>query len=120
MPGSGARPHPLTGRLAPDLRLANAGDSRVAELVRKARGLLLDLGRSGATVDSANDALSRAVSPWSDRVAVVAARPVVDPPPAGAMLIRPDGYVAWAAGPESVGQAQGLPEALRAWFGPPE
>jgi 2-polyprenyl-6-methoxyphenol hydroxylase-like FAD-dependent oxidoreductase len=131
MPGSGARPHPLTGRLAPDLRLANGRDSRVAELVRKARGLLLDLGGSGETVDSsvgdgavssaltANSALSRAAAPWSDRVTVVAARPVVDPPPAGAMLIRPDGYVAWAAGPESAGQAEGLPEALRAWFGPP-
>jgi hypothetical protein len=35
------------------------------------------------------------------------------------MLIRPEGYVAWAAGPESAGQAEGLPEALRAWFGPP-
>jgi 2-polyprenyl-6-methoxyphenol hydroxylase-like FAD-dependent oxidoreductase len=132
MPGSGARPHPLTGRLAPDLRLANGGDSRVAELVRKARGLLLDLSGSGETVDffvpdggmsgalAANNALSRAASPWSDRVTVVAARPVVDPPPAAAMLIRPDGYVAWAAGPEPVGQAEGLPEALRAWFGPPE
>jgi len=133
MPGSGARPHPLTGRLAPDLRLASGGDSRVAELVRKARGVLLDLSGSGENVDfsgpggggmsgvlTANSALSRAASRWSDRVTVVAARPVVNPPPAGAILIRPDGYVAWAAGPESVGQAAGLAEALQAWFGPPD
>jgi 2-polyprenyl-6-methoxyphenol hydroxylase-like FAD-dependent oxidoreductase len=127
MPGSGARPHPLTGRLAPDLRLANGADSRVAELVRKARGVLLDLSGSGeiaqgggtSGVPTANSALSRTASPWSGQVTVVAARPVVNPPPAGAILIRPDGYVAWAAGPESVGQAEGLPEALRAWFGPP-
>jgi len=35
------------------------------------------------------------------------------------MLIRPDGYVAWAAGPDPAGLARGLPEALRTWFGEP-
>jgi 2-polyprenyl-6-methoxyphenol hydroxylase-like FAD-dependent oxidoreductase len=107
-----ARPHPLAGRFAPDLRLDTGGGvTRVAELVRPARGVLLDL--SG----SANGALAGAASGWAGRVSVTAARPLAPPAPAAAMLIRPDGYVAWAAG--QAGQAGGLPEALRAWFGEP-
>jgi hypothetical protein len=35
------------------------------------------------------------------------------------MLIRPDGYVAWAAGPDPADLGGGLREALRAWFGEP-
>ena len=126
------RPHPLAGRFAPDLRL-DGGATRVAELVRPARGVLLDLTGSGPIADffvpggggaisgvlMPNDALSRAVSPWRDRVTVVAGRPVSEPPPAAAMLIRPDGYVAWAAGPDTGDLADGLPEALRNWFGVP-
>jgi 2-polyprenyl-6-methoxyphenol hydroxylase-like FAD-dependent oxidoreductase len=111
MPGAGARPHPLTGRFAPDLRL-DGGATRVAELVRPARGVLLDLTGS-------DEALARAAAPWHDRVDVVAGRPVTEPPPAAAMLIRPDGYVAWAAGPGAADLARGLTEALRAWFGTP-
>jgi 2-polyprenyl-6-methoxyphenol hydroxylase-like FAD-dependent oxidoreductase len=40
-------------------------------------------------------------------------------PPADAVLIRPDGYVAWAAGSGTPGSADGLRHALRAWFGDP-
>jgi 2-polyprenyl-6-methoxyphenol hydroxylase-like FAD-dependent oxidoreductase len=130
MPAGAAPPHPLAGRLAPDLRL-DAGATRVAELVWPARGVLLDLTGSGELVESAvpggsprtvltaNRALARAASPWHDRVNVVAARPAADSPPAAAMLIRPDGYVAWAAGPDAGDLAAGLPEALRTWFGAP-
>ena len=95
--------------------------------------MLLDLTGSGPTADffvpggggaisgvlMPNDALSRAVSPWRDRVNVVAGRPMAEPPPAAAMLIRPDGYVAWAVGPDTRDLAGGLPEALRTWFGAP-
>ena len=132
MPAGRGRPHQLAGRFAPDLRL-DGGATRVAELVRPARGVLLDLTGSGPTADffvpggggaisgvlMPNDALSRAVSPWRDRVTVVAGRPVSEPPPAAAMLIRPDGYVAWAVGPYPGDLAGGLPEALRTWFGAP-
>jgi 2-polyprenyl-6-methoxyphenol hydroxylase-like FAD-dependent oxidoreductase len=132
MPAGRGRPHQLAGRFAPDLRL-DGGATRVAELVRPARGVLLDLTGSGPTADffvpggggaisgvlMPNDALSRAVSPWRDRVTVVAGRPVAGPPPADAMLIRPDGYVAWAVGPDADDLAEGLPEALRTWFGEP-
>ena len=117
MPAGGARPHPLAGRFAPDLRLdAGGGVTRVAELLRPARGVLLDLS-------SATGALVGAASGWSDRVGVTAARPLAPPAPATAMLIRPDGYVAWAADPADPADladlARGLPEALRAWFGEP-
>jgi 2-polyprenyl-6-methoxyphenol hydroxylase-like FAD-dependent oxidoreductase len=132
MPAGRGRPHPLAGRFAPDLRL-DGGATRVAELVRSARGVLLDLTGSGPTADffvpdgggaisgvlMPNDALSRAVSPWRHRITVVAGRPVSEPPPAAAMLIRPDGYVAWAVGADADDVAEGLPDALRTWFGEP-
>jgi 2-polyprenyl-6-methoxyphenol hydroxylase-like FAD-dependent oxidoreductase len=115
-PASLGLPHPLAGWLAPDLRL-DGGATRIAELVRPARGVLLDL--SGAGTTAPDDALAKAAAPWCDRVSAVAARPVAGPPPADVMLIRPDGYVAWAAGPDADDPARGLPEALRTWFGEP-
>jgi 2-polyprenyl-6-methoxyphenol hydroxylase-like FAD-dependent oxidoreductase len=132
MPNGPARPHPLAGRFAPDLRLDTGGGvTRVAELVRAARGVLLDLSGCGDVAGSfapggsltgaltANSALVSAASGWPGRVSVTAARPLAQPAPAAAMLIRPDGYVAWAAGPETADLAGGLPEALRTWFGEP-
>jgi 2-polyprenyl-6-methoxyphenol hydroxylase-like FAD-dependent oxidoreductase len=129
MPAGPGRPHPLAGRFAPDLRL-DGGATRVAELVRPARGVLLDLTGSGAIADcfvpgaggsisgvlTPNSALASAASPWRDRVNVVASS-AVGQPPAAAMLIRPDGYVAWAVGPEADDLSAGLPEALGTWFG---
>jgi 2-polyprenyl-6-methoxyphenol hydroxylase-like FAD-dependent oxidoreductase len=124
MPAAMGRPHPLAGRFAPDLRL-DGGATRVAELVRPARGVLLDLTGSGtirpdgpvSPAPTAGDALAGAASPWRGRVDVVAGRPVSEPPPAAAMLIRPDGYVAWAVNPDTGDLTGGLPEALRTWFG---
>ncbi|MER6584077.1 hypothetical protein ABT267_51000, partial [Nonomuraea sp. NPDC001023] len=58
------------------------------------------------------DALAAAAAPWFDRVRHVAATAAADAP-APALLVRPDGYVAWAgAGPD------GLRAALARWFGP--
>nr|SBO92564.1 putative monooxygenase [Nonomuraea gerenzanensis] len=92
--GAGGVPgHPLVGRFVPDLALAGGG--RVAELMRAARPVLLDLG-GGVHLDD----------DWID---VVRAR--CDAPPADALLIRPDGYVAWAG-------TEGLAEAAERWFGP--
>ncbi len=119
MPAGRTRPHPLAGRFAPDLRL-DGGATRVAELVRPARGVLLDLsGSSSGSGQKADVALAGAAAPWTDRVSVVTGRPMTERPPAAAMLIRPDGYVAWAAGPDAADLAAGLPEALRTWFGAP-
>lgn len=104
--------HPLLGRRVPDLDLDTAeGPRRVFELLHGARPALLDLS---AGVDP---------GPWADRVTRVEARcagpwvlPVVGPVAAPtALLIRPDGYVAWV-GEES--GAAGLADALKRWFGP--
>jgi 2-polyprenyl-6-methoxyphenol hydroxylase-like FAD-dependent oxidoreductase len=112
MPGNGAWPHPLVGRLAPDLAVDTPeGRTRVAELLRPARGVLLDFTPDGA-----------AASPTAGRggqVTHVAAR--MAEPPADALLIRPDGYVAWAGTPVPPGSPDplgGLPTALATWFGP--
>lgn len=104
--------HPLLGRRMPDLDLTTAaGPSQVTALLQDARPLLLDFG-SGLDI-----------APWADRVRQVDARydgawelPVfgmVTPP--GAVLVRPDGYVAWTGDWNSTG----LADALTTWFGPP-
>jgi 3-(3-hydroxy-phenyl)propionate hydroxylase len=103
---------PLLGRRMPDLDLQTAdGPTRVFTLLHGARPVLLNLGAPGGFD----------LAPWADRVRLVDARydgawelPVlgeVDAPPA--VLIRPDGHVAWAGDltdPE-------LPRALATWFG---
>ncbi|MFG1698479.1 hypothetical protein [Nonomuraea sp. NPDC049309] len=89
---SGEGAHPLAGRFVPDLALH--GGRRVAELMREARPVLLDLG-GGAALDD-------------DWVRVV--RASCDDPPADTLLIRPDGYVAWAG-------ADGVEAAAEHWFG---
>ena len=105
---SGDRAHPMAGRWAPDLSLdRNGRPTRVAELMHPARPVLLDLaGRA----DLADEACG-----WADRVDVVTAASAA--PPADALLIRPDGYVAWAAGPGAPDGPAGLRGALRTWFG---
>jgi len=110
--GAGDGAHPLLGRRMPDLDLATAdGPVRVATLLHEAHGVLLNLGEPGAVTPG----------PWADRVRRVDAAydgpwelPVVgavEPP--GAVLIRPDGHVAWV----DDGTPTGLEEALTRWFG---
>lgn len=96
--------HPLSGWPVPELTLADG--RRVTELLHAARPVLLDLdGGVGATA-----------SGWADRVDMVTA--TIDDPPAAALLIRPDGYVAWAASDFGPADQVGLHAALRRWFGP--
>jgi 3-(3-hydroxy-phenyl)propionate hydroxylase len=106
--------HPLLGRRMPDLELVTAaGPLRVFTLLHHARPVLLNLGESSA-LD---------IAPWADRVQRVDARyagewelPVLGVVAAPtAVLIRPDGYVAWVGDQTQVG----LTDALAAWFGPP-
>ncbi|GGP03866.1 FAD-dependent oxidoreductase [Nonomuraea glycinis] len=97
-------PADATGWFAPrlDLTTEDGRKLRLAELRRDARPLLVDL--------SAGAALAEAASPWSDRVARVAARAAT--PSAPSLLIRPDGYVAWSGTDPA-----GLRGALGRWFG---
>jgi 2-polyprenyl-6-methoxyphenol hydroxylase-like FAD-dependent oxidoreductase len=97
--------HPLSGRLVPDLTLTDG--RRVAELLHEARPVLLDLAGGG---------IADAVCGWANRVDTVCAH--IADPPAAAMLIRPDGYIAWAANVFGPAEEAGLRAALHRWFGP--
>ncbi|HEX5852692.1 MAG TPA: FAD-dependent monooxygenase [Solirubrobacteraceae bacterium] len=106
--------HPLLGRRMPDLDLVTAsGPLRVFTLLHDAKPVLLNLGKP----DSFD------IAPWADRVQLIDAQydgpwelpglGTVTAPTA--VLIRPDGYVAWVR----EGTDTGLPDALTTWFGPP-
>ena len=106
--------HPLLGRRMPDLDLATAtGTRRVFSLLHEARPVLLSLRDPGAVE----------ISPWARHVQLAEAEyegpwelpgiGAVAPP--AAVLIRPDGYVAWV----DDGTRRGLDDALTTWFGAP-
>jgi 2-polyprenyl-6-methoxyphenol hydroxylase-like FAD-dependent oxidoreductase len=106
--------HPLVGRRMPDVDLVTGqGGTRVFTLLHRARPVLLNLDEPGALE----------IPRWADRVDVVDADYVgawelpvlgaVTPP--AAVLVRPDGYVAWAHDRTH----EGLHDALNRWFGAP-
>jgi 2-polyprenyl-6-methoxyphenol hydroxylase-like FAD-dependent oxidoreductase len=106
--------HPLLGRRMPDLDLVTAdGTLRVFSLLHDAWPVLLNFGEPGGFD----------ITPWADRVRSIGAKyagvwelPVLGAVPAPtAVLIRPDGYVAWVGERTHVG----LADALATWFGPP-
>ncbi|HXY46211.1 MAG TPA: FAD-dependent monooxygenase [Acidimicrobiales bacterium] len=106
--------HPLLGRRMPDLDLVTAdGPLRVFTLLHDAKPVLLDLGEPGRFD----------IAPWSDRIQLIDAEyaglwelPVLGAVTAPtAVLIRPDGYVAWVGD----GADTGLRDALTTWFGTP-
>jgi 3-(3-hydroxy-phenyl)propionate hydroxylase len=107
--------HPLLGRRMPDLDLVTSdGPLRVFELLHAARPLLLNLAQPG----------DMDITPWADRVRLIDAGykgqwelPVLGKVSApAAVLIRPDGHVAWVGD----GTNLGLHDALGRWFGPAE
>jgi 2-polyprenyl-6-methoxyphenol hydroxylase-like FAD-dependent oxidoreductase len=106
--------HPLLGRRMPDLDLVTEnGPLRVFTLLHNARPMLLNLGKSR----------SFDIAPWADRVPLIDAKyagpwelPAIGAVTAPtAVLIRPDGYVAWVGDRTQVE----LADALTTWFGPP-
>jgi 2-polyprenyl-6-methoxyphenol hydroxylase-like FAD-dependent oxidoreductase len=106
--------HPLLGRRMPDLDLVTAGGARrVFTLLHEAKPVLINLGEPGGFD----------ITPWADRVQLVDADfggswelPALgDVAAPAAVLIRPDGYVAWVGD----GTQVGLEDALTRWFGPP-
>jgi 2-polyprenyl-6-methoxyphenol hydroxylase-like FAD-dependent oxidoreductase len=106
--------HPLLGRRMPDFDLVTAdGPLRVFTLLHDARPVLLNLDEPGGFD----------ITPWADRVQRVDAKyvgtwelPALGPVTAPtAVLIRPDGYVAWVGDLTQLG----LADALTTWFGPP-
>jgi hypothetical protein len=102
----------LTGAFAPDLTLrTNQATTSVAELMRTARPVLLDLTDRRDLRQTARD--------WRDRIDIRTAR--TDHRPADALLIRPDAHIAWAATiDEPTGTAAPtLYEALSRWLGTP-
>jgi hypothetical protein len=106
--------HPLLGRRLPDLELVtDNGPLRVFTLLHDARPVLLNLGEPGRFD----------ITAWADRVQSIDAKydGVWELPALGAVsavtavLIRPDGHVAWVGDRAHLG----LPDALTTWFGPP-
>jgi len=106
--------HPLLGRRMPNLDLTTTeGPRRVYSYLHRARPVVLNFGQPG----------SLSVAGWDDRVqlADVASDGAWELPvvgsvsPPGAVLVRPDGYVAWVGD----GTSSGLKEALTTWFGLP-
>ena len=105
--------HPQLGRRMPDLDLVTPGGSqRLFTLLQGARPLLLNFDKPGCI----------AIAPWADRVGVVdtsyqgpwelpAIGPVAAPE---AVLVRPDGHVAWTGD----ARQRGLEDVLTLWFGP--
>jgi 2-polyprenyl-6-methoxyphenol hydroxylase-like FAD-dependent oxidoreductase len=105
--------HPLLGRRMPDLELVTAnGSLRVFALLHRARPVLVNLGEPGRFD----------ITPWVNSVQLIDAKyagawelPALGAVGApAAVLIRPDGYVAWVGD----GTQRGLTDALTAWFGP--
>jgi 2-polyprenyl-6-methoxyphenol hydroxylase-like FAD-dependent oxidoreductase len=102
--------HPLVGRWVPDFGVDTTdGARRVAELARDGRPLLVDLTESGCVA---------AVTADGDGVNVAAGSPVGEVA-ATAVLVRPDGYVAWATSTAAPGadEIDDLRGILANWFG---
>lgn len=95
--------HPLSGLMVPDLEFDDG--RRVADTLHDARAVL---------VDASGGAASQVAAEWADRVAAVSAELAAGP---AAILIRPDGYVAWAADEFEPADAARLRTALTRWFG---
>ena len=98
--------HPLAGRSAPDFEFGDG--RRLAEHLRGGAGVFVDFGGSGSA--------RRAMARWSDRIRHVA-MPAKDTLGLAALLVRPDGFVAWAS--DEAPMAEDIEAAATRWFGSP-
>ena len=101
--------HPLVGRSAPDFELSDG--TKLGELVRNGKGLLLDF--------DAQVALRALANRWNSRITYVASD-VRDRLGSSAVLVRPDGIVAWASAGETAVDDEEAVEAAARWFGEPD
>jgi 2-polyprenyl-6-methoxyphenol hydroxylase-like FAD-dependent oxidoreductase len=107
----GADTHPLVGGWVPDFGVANdSGTHRIAELARDGRPLFVDITDTGA--------FAAAVAGAGDHLNVATGMPVGDVPTT-AVVVRPDGYVAWASSQASPAADElcELHNVLARWFG---
>ncbi|MFD0683217.1 FAD-dependent monooxygenase [Actinomadura fibrosa] len=119
--------HPLLGRRLPDTELAGVrpangsadGAARAFRFLHAGRGVLLSLGAG----EERAARLARDAAPWTDRIDVIttASRPAGALAGVEAVLVRPDGYIAWIGADDSSAEPgpDGLPDALARWFGRP-
>ena len=98
--------HPLVGLSAPDLEFDDG--TRLAAHLRDGSGVLVDL--------TGGQSMGQAVDGWSDRIRVVAGG-ARDGLGLAAMLVRPDGFVAWAS--DQAPARADVELAARRWFGSP-
>jgi hypothetical protein len=96
--------HPMVGASVPEIEFADG--TRLADHLHAGKAVLVDPGKAYAATAAG----------YGDRL-VVLALPAQGPQGAAAVLVRPDGYIAWAAGAEA--DDEGLAGALRAWLGAP-
>ena len=99
--------HVLVGRSAPDFELVDG--TKLGELLRNGKGLLLDFDGS--------QPLEALASRWSGRITYVASD-VKDRLGFGAVLMRPDGFVAWVG--EATPDLEDAAQAASRWFGEPK
>ncbi|HEX4224877.1 MAG TPA: FAD-dependent oxidoreductase [Pseudonocardiaceae bacterium] len=93
--------HPLVGKRTPDLVFEDG--SRLGEYCADGRPVLVDLG---------DGSLAEVAAGWGERINVLT-KACPEHPELGGLLVRPDGYVAWAAEAGS----EGLDSSLARWFG---
>lgn len=99
--------HPLVGRSAPDFELEDG--ERLGDLLRDGRGVLLDFA-----ANEANESLQALCEGRQDRLRYVSSH-AKDEKGLAAVLVRPDGFVAWAT--DTKLDAAGAGEAVKRWFG---
>jgi hypothetical protein len=95
-------PHPLAGRSCPDFELADG--AKIGTLLREEKGLLLDFDRTLQALDGR----------WGDRVKYISGE-VKNRLGLSALLVRPDGLVAWAS--DTPPKTEDVTRAAARWFG---